>query len=216
MKTIEELLQEYKIRFRDTEKIKEEGYLFSKNCSLNDGMRELEIKENSIHNKNGKVYDRGKWATADLKEAPEKWVVEMDKGNKYFEDFKELYESKINMKFEFNLKYYTYDGKVIWSNGINYYKGYQLLTLNQWAEFFLNEPKVGDWGLYYDDAWCEGNRLLENIVEIGTIYNISPDGKYRVKAGAGCLTRSWKYFYKIDFNKSLQSQIDEFLRQTGK
>ena len=151
MKRIEKLLQEYRIRFRDTEKIKEEGYPWEDEfltalIPLNSGKRRPAITENRIENKNGLVYMKNEnnqaiWATADLKEKPDKWVVEIDEDHPKWDRFLEWTESTdrggwMIQRFK---KYCSHEGWV--SNQLDEdFKDHQYITLDQWAEFFL--PKV--------------------------------------------------------------------------
>lgn len=90
MEKIEELLAEYRIRFRDTERIKEDGYPFKRWQMATDlGEEEFTpyVYGDVIINRYGTVYGKGVWATADLKEAPDKWVVEKDKNHPMWSKF---------------------------------------------------------------------------------------------------------------------------------
>ena len=159
MKTIENLLAEYKIRFRDTEKIKKEGYPWEDEfltalIPLNSGKRPPAITENRIENKNGLVYMKNEnnqviWATSDLKEKPDRWVVQADEKHPKWEDFKEWWcdtENKYESWIEIGMsQFFGSDGEN--SESILDFTDHQYLTLDQWAEFFL--PKV-DFGIIND------------------------------------------------------------------
>lgn len=142
MKTIEKLLQEYKIRFRDTELIKRDGYPFKDRYISNhpEGGYEPIVCESEVWNINGQVYGGGgKWATADLKEKPIGWVVDLDKEHPKYNDFIKWYKDKAetSKRYMFNGRYQSSHSQ---SDCIFDFKSGQLITLDQWADFFL--PKV--------------------------------------------------------------------------
>ena len=155
MKTIEKLLQEYKIRFRDTDRIKEEGYPFGAGNYDEKGNFDPSIVLSGvswIRNKYGVVYkkiagDSWRWATADLKEKPDKWVVEIDKSNPKWREFEKWFNLNtwFDLDTDSDCMFYSYDFHN--STELLSFKDHQYLTLDQWAEFFL--PKV-DFGIIND------------------------------------------------------------------
>lgn len=145
MKTIERLLAEYKTRFRDTDRIKEEGYPFGNDDAINNGIYAIEfhvgVSPELIRNQNGLVYLEGKWATADLKEAPEGWVIEKDESHPMWGEFMEWYGE------EDTAESYRYITEYNSAQDLAEYKDHQYLTLDQWAEFFLPKEKEIDFSI---------------------------------------------------------------------
>lgn len=143
MEKIKKLLAEYEIRFRDTDEIlKGPPHL---DCEIfNKGEYNPSVASNEIYNRNGCVYDYGHWATAKLTKEPEKWVVEKDENHPMWLRFKEM---SIWRNFDRVFQTYYSDDKS--STILLDFEGYQYLTLDQWAEFYL--PKV-DFSIHND---CE-------------------------------------------------------------
>lgn len=292
MKQIEKLLKEYKIRFNVTDRILEVNYPFDKLNVLNKNAFYNEITENVIYNENGKVYENGVWATADIKELPKKWVVEKDETSPLWEQFEKWSRFPLTLP-EKNDKYFSIsaDKKSITRNEeLIFFEEHQYLTLEQWDEFCLpkvdfsilndkdwfyaednvgtpalmNEiieninilkpkyiyfiekselrkveyymskskisifrkateedlkplfekhpelapPKVGDSGLYFDNAKDKIFELKNGSVSIGKITDInnSTCTPYKIDD-----IFYWNCFYKIDMEKPLRPQINEFI-----
>ena len=291
MKKIRRLLDEYEIRFNVTDEILEEGYPFDSEIKKMEGFSEIRTYE--IWNNNGKVYgyqfrtEKPVWATANVKELPEKWVVEKDEDNSLWKRFKERVNNEIDKTDNCELQYHN---KFMQSNNLLDFSGCQFLTLEQWAEFCLpkvdfsilndedwfyaedddgtpalmNEiieninilkpkyiyfiekselkkveyymskskirifrkateedlkplfekypelapPKVGDLGLYYDNAKDKIFELKNGRVSIGKITDInnSTCTPYKIDD-----IFYWNCFYKIDMEKPLRPQINEFI-----
>lgn len=124
MKQVEKLLQEYKIRFNVTDKIKD-----SKNLGGYTSM----IDFNVVFNKNGKVYKNGVWATADVKELPEKWVVEKDETSPLWEQFEKWSRFPLTLP-EKNDKYFSISAdkkSIIRNEELIFFEEHQYLTLEQ-------------------------------------------------------------------------------------
>ncbi len=171
MKKIRRLLDEYEIRFNVTDEILEEGYPFDSEIKKMEGFSEIRTYE--IWNNNGKVYgyqfrtEKPVWATANVKELPEKWVVEKDEDNSLWKRFKERVNNEIDKTDNCELQYHN---KFMQSNNLLDFSGCQFLTLEQWAEFCL--PKV-DFSILNDEDWFYAedddgtpalmNEIIENI-----------------------------------------------------
>lgn len=172
MKQIEKLLKEYKIRFNVTDRILEVNYPFDKLNVLNKNAFYNEITENVIYNENGKVYENGVWATANVKELPEKWVVEKDETSPLWEQFEKWSRFPLTLP-EKNDKYFSISAdkkSIIRNEELIFFEEHQYLTLEQWAEFCL--PKV-DFSILNDEDWFYAedddgtpalmNEIIENI-----------------------------------------------------
>lgn len=195
MEEIERLLAEYKIRFRDTDKI----------TNRDDDRNFMPIiKRNGVvYNENGEIRSvNGAWAIADLKEAPEKWVVEKDESSPIWERFKDKYSNYSNVVFCNSYIHCNKKGlHAIAGGDLLEFKGYQYLTLEQWRQFFGKpEFKVGDFGFFYD--YSRDKYVLSTIGEIN-----DHSYPYRV-TGVG----SFLHFQPIDITKPLDKQIKEFLK----
>lgn len=119
MKEIEKLLREYRIRFRDTEKIEKKTYPFEA-WEISDEERfDPYIDREQIVNRYGKVYDKGVWAIADVKIKPEKCVVKKDTQHKSWDEFREHYKD-VFTRYDFNVgNYFAIDENGGWvSNDI--------------------------------------------------------------------------------------------------
>ncbi len=164
MEKIKKLLAEYEIRFHDTDEILESSAI-NPEWMVNKGAYIPDIYEHKIHNKNGAVYlkdhDGERWATAKLTKKPEKWVVEKDENHPVWEKFIDTYPHKYdNEQVFFSSNYFwgatTFSSNYFWGattmGGDELYKfsGFQYLTLDQWAEFFL--PKV-DFSIHNETDW---------------------------------------------------------------
>jgi|LSQX01.2.fsa_nt_gb hypothetical protein len=161
MEKIKKLLAEYEIRFHDTEEIKTtENIPFSR---VNSGTFEPEVASNIIWNKNGIAYKDGKWATAKITKKPERWVVERNEDHPVWLRFKEMTQWTDSDRGTY--LYYS-DGRC--STTLLDFEGYQYLTLDQWAEFYL--PKV-DFSIHNETDWffvkTNNNRWLSrgNLTE---------------------------------------------------
>jgi hypothetical protein len=140
MEKIKKLLAEYEIRFHDTEEIKTtENIPFSR---VNSGTFEPKVASNIIWNKNGIAYKDGKWATAKITKKPERWVVERNEDHPVWLRFKEMTQWTDSDRGT-----YLYYSDGICSTTLLDFEGYQYLTLDQWAEFYL--PKV-DFSIHND------------------------------------------------------------------
>lgn len=96
MKEIEKLLDEYKIRFRDTSEI--QGVYRTTNFIP------IIRADGIIYNEKGEIRNvNGVWKIADLKEAPKRWVIERDENNPIWEEFKDWYNSEM-----YNFSFYSY------------------------------------------------------------------------------------------------------------
>lgn len=163
-----------------------------------------EITENIVYNKNGKVYENDVWATADIKKLPEKWVVEKDENNPLWEVFCENFANEeYSEKLLYNESFF---GNIYSENSLEKLEGHQYLTLEQWAEFCLPKKEnmifsdvdksIGDLGLYFSDIEDEIEQLMKGNITIGKITNIYD---------------RWWFFYKLDMNKPIPPQINEFI-----
>ena len=156
MKTIENLLKEYKIRFNVTEKIKEKGYPFTKPFLFNTNEMEPKVTPANIYSKNGMVYRAGKWATADVKEKPEKWVIEKDEENPLWKKFKEWFAFELKDSCLFiNYKYIGNGSPCSAGNNLLRFEGHQYLTLEQWNELFFWEEEF-----FNGQIVCEDGRIM--------------------------------------------------------
>ncbi len=159
MKTIEELLREIKIRFG--ENWQEQKLLFNAVDRENEhynsealGAQNIILKITLGYNIYGCLYEfvNGKyvWATAKITEKPEKWVIEKNTEHPMWERFKEFYTelmvmrggncAKLDDDYFKRMKYFADDGAT--SAELHQIElPLQYLTIDQWAELFLDEPK---------------------------------------------------------------------------
>ena len=152
---IEQLLDEVKIRFGtdwEEAEIEEHSYPFGK-TEIEGGYSVQFYQDEGIvfvYNKNGMVYRNGVWATKKITEKPERWVVQKDENNPLWGKFIERYSNDRFSKefFENRNNFVNQDSS--FSLVLKMFKDHQYLTLEQWAKFFLDEPKVGDWGWFWD------------------------------------------------------------------
>ncbi len=162
MERIEKLLKEYKIRFKDTDRIKEDGYPFKKLSSPNTGNYKPEIWYQDetvgyrIYNMNGIVFHECKWATADLKEKPDKWVLEKNTESHLWTLFLE------ETGWQDESYCFNYYGNYWKSDTIldDKFKDSQLITLEQWYELF--STKV-DFTILNDEDWFYSVDFLDKI-----------------------------------------------------
>lgn len=154
MKTLEKLLQEYKIRYKETEEIDEDTYPFSPMFKAHHGFKPAIVWEGewySMMNINGEVYQNDIWATAKITEKPEKFVIERNTEHKHWGDFHEWWSSQLQLgekdllgekDFDGSSNYFGID-KINKFSGKSLldFEGFQYLTIDQWAELFLDEPK---------------------------------------------------------------------------
>lgn len=153
--TFKEIYAELIIRFGEdweTAEIEEKSYPFDASDLLKGNVKIDELFDGAyrIWNKNGLIYDNGTWATRKLTEAPEKWVVKKHLfGHPMWEKFKKWQcENVGNVGFDY--KFYNKEHE--FDDNLLCFKGHQLITLDQWAEFFLKEePKAGEWCYFWDD-----------------------------------------------------------------
>lgn len=159
MKTLEKLLQEYKIRYKETEEIDEDTYPFSPMFKAHHGFKPAIVWEGewySMMNINGEVYQNDIWATAKITEKPEKFVIERNTEHKHWGDFHEWWSSQLQLgekDFDGSSNYFGID-KINKFSGKSLldFEGFQYLTLDQWAALLLDKPKEGDWCLFsYED-----------------------------------------------------------------
>ena len=153
MKQIEELLKEYSIRFNVAEKIKEEGYPFAPlSYRINRDRATPDVRDGYLCNEQGIVYENGVWATADVKEKPEKWVVEKDEGNPLWEKFKEWFGFNLKDNGLFGFRYIGRGSPRLISNDLLYFENHQYLTLDQWAELFLPKEEFSNGQIVHEDG----------------------------------------------------------------
>lgn len=188
MKKIERLLQEYKIRFNVTDRILTENYLFLDLEDINNGSFASYIDEDRIFNKNGVIFKNGIWATADVKKLPEKWVVENDETSPLWKKF--CKKNKFDypdtpLTYRFLGIYQPMNGSnnhIIGNDSLISYKGYQYLTLEQWAEFCL--PKVdfsilNDEDVFYMKSLNDNEFIFKGKDPVKIVYGYSPhSGKF--------------------------------------
>ncbi|OJV40850.1 MAG: hypothetical protein BGO29_14885 [Bacteroidales bacterium 36-12] len=197
MEELEKLLAEYKIRFRDTDKfigMSPDEYPFN-----------IQLGERNIWNRHGRVYNIGVWQIADIKEAPEKWVVKNEKDSPFWETFRYWLDNK-NYSVALISSGTFYISHVLFTSfTLLDFSDHQLLTLEQWHKLIYlpekNEPKVGDWGIFYNNK-----EDMDDIVShLGVLHKII-DNNYWKKQGVV----NWEHFYKIDPNMSLNEIIEDF------
>lgn len=157
MKTIENLLKEYKIRFNVTDRIKEEGYPFAP-LRINRGKAIPEVRGDYLCNEHGKVFGFDEWsklfwATADVKEIPEKWVIEKDEENPLWKKFKEWFAFELKDSCLFiNYKYIGNGSPCSAGNNLLRFEGHQYLTLEQWNELFFCKEEFFNGEIVYEDG----------------------------------------------------------------
>lgn len=160
MKTINELLAEVEIRFGKNWWEKEiEDIIASPLDWANVGISHNDDDGWMVSNKHGWLLKNSIWATAKITEKPEKWVVEKDESHPMWNDFKSFYfdlmvknggnSLYLGDKYFDIMKYFADDGATSRElHGIE--TPSQYLTLDQWAKLFSDEPKEGDWCLFWD------------------------------------------------------------------
>lgn len=170
--TFKEFYQELLIRWGvdwETAEIEEKDYPFGmylrRDCEGRIQIAEDFGKRFGIFNCNGLIYFNGTWATRKLKEAPEKWVVEKNEEHPMWGKclnwlVENIYGS--NFRGEKGLYYFGTQGC---SESLKAHTLSQYLTLDQWAEFFLNEPKAGELHLFHDG---DGEFSIAKFKEMNT------------------------------------------------
>ena len=219
--------KEYAVRFYSTEEIDPENYPFSKD-QLRPGhfkpvLAYLESPLRPIlHNSNGRVMDidpeteEAIWATAKITERPERWCVDIKNWEEDSIRILQEYFNYTRKEKDFpNIKNVTKDlGNVFTDKlevkfALDDVSSRQYLTEKQWMKLigspFYLMPKVGDYGIFYEDK----NDLIETLNRgdyvINKIIGIGMDGRYHSNRN------ETTYFAKIDIEKPLKEQIDNFL-----
>ena len=200
MKNVKELIEEYEIRFRDTDRF----------IGAPDNTKHaILIKDNSIWNKYGVVYENGIWQIADIKVLPDKWVSEIDFSNNLLWDVFWSNCDYDNGKFPnlplmsvFNT-YYSNTG--VAGNSLLDFKGHQYLTLEQCNELY--DKMRNRWGIFYDNDTLidEINLIMKGNINILKLKSKFKD-KYIDEYGS-----DWNNFFEIDIHNPTTNEINKFL-----
>lgn len=154
MKTFNKIYQELLIRFGEeweTAEIEERDYPFQlyeldKKRKYVGILKDDEVYE--IVSNRGVLYRGGVWATVKVTEKPEKWVVEKNEQHPMWDDFKRKWNSEGINSYEKALNEGCYFSEKMSSNDLLIFTDHQYLTLDQWAELFLDDARA--WGLESD------------------------------------------------------------------
>lgn len=154
----------------------------------------VSITETAVRSKVGILNYLNDWATADVAESPERWVVERDENNPLWEKFTK--QMNVGNAYRF------YSNTGIYDDNILSYPYCQYLTLEQWAGFFLKpESKVGDVGVFWDN---DGDR--KRVIDMLDGIQFNQPYPY-------ISARDLPYKYFMPFPDELQESIKNFLKQ---
>lgn len=194
MKELEKLFEEYKIRFNQTERILDN----CRACSEmdNESYFYIEYNEKYLINRNGIVWSKENgWRYADVRIAPEKWVIEKDPYNPLWQKFEDEYRWGLSA------------GRFYSRSRVNHeltsFENYQLLSLKQWYELVylpeLYQPNIGDIGFFFSNV----DPL--KIHHVSTLIDI-PENGYKAANGG-----KWDFFFKItDPTKPFNKVFEDF------
>src|SRR5699024_423629 len=126
------------------------------------------------------------FAETQLDKLPENCVIQRDKSHPKWKEIDEyLYKNNRKGSSSYYGKMEGYEGIVQWNNILSY-KGCRLVSLDQFYNFVITKPKIGDWGKFWD---YNTNKYI--ISELTKVYDVD---KFRYKAKNGV---DFMYFKKI-------------------
>lgn len=209
------LIKEWKIRFKETDIIDEKNYPFSDSNNehkgnavsriINRDIYKLGIEINPggtdfIRTNNGIIYAKTNniitWATAKITKKPEKWVVERDWNHPRWKEIKQYIDKLFDDELIFVYNYYG-NKFPHYSESLISFENHQYLTLDQFAELFLDGIKKGDWCWFW-------NEDSEDIV-------ISKYDSYYVCPNRGEISYMDVNFFHWDFCEKLPNELQEGL-----